>query len=171
MSKTFIISDTHFNHGNIIKYTNRPFTGIRHMNESMIHYWNETVGKNDLVYHLGDFAFSDQRNMMKLVESLNGRIIIIRGNHDRRGTGWLLECGFQEVHNILEIGPYILSHWPVSVSGINDKINFHGHTHNRILNSNKHKNFCVEVVNYRPVRFDFSKGIWGFDGSIQEFKL
>ena len=53
--KIYIISDTHFNHENIIKYCNRPFKDINEMNDAIIDNWNRIVKKDEIVYHLGDF--------------------------------------------------------------------------------------------------------------------
>lgn len=49
-------SDTHFGHANIIKYCNRPYKDTEEMNADLIKRWNSTVGKDDLVWHLGDFS-------------------------------------------------------------------------------------------------------------------
>jgi calcineurin-like phosphoesterase family protein len=46
-----------FFHRNIIQYSNRPFESVEDMNEQMIQRWNKQVKKDDIVYHLGDFAF------------------------------------------------------------------------------------------------------------------
>ena len=53
--------DSHFNHTNIIKYTDRPFKDIYHMNETIIKNWNERVKDEDTVFHLGDFCFKRKR--------------------------------------------------------------------------------------------------------------
>lgn len=72
-------SDTHFNHANIIKYCNRPFSSIQEMNETIINNWNSVVTKDDTVYHLGDFAFG---KVNEFANKLNGKIVLIKGNHD-----------------------------------------------------------------------------------------
>lgn len=71
--RRFIISDTHFGHANIIDYCNRPFRDVFDMDETLIRNWNEVVGKDDLVYHLGDFAFhKDKEDLMGLLSRLHG---------------------------------------------------------------------------------------------------
>ena len=82
--KIFFTSDTHFYHQNIIKYCNRPFNDASHMNESIIANWNSVVGPNDIVFHLGDFGLgSDVTRLVEIRHRLNGRIVLITGNHDR----------------------------------------------------------------------------------------
>ena len=85
----FFVSDTHFGHKNILKYTNRPFDTIEKMDEELILRWNTVVPENGLVYHLGDFALpgnngkSLRDRFRRYFQELNGQIILIKGNHDR----------------------------------------------------------------------------------------
>jgi len=79
----FFTSDTHFGHENIIKYCKRPFKDAAEMDKVLIRNWNRVVGPNDLVYHLGDFAVGGGPAGPYL-DQLNGRIILIHGNHDER---------------------------------------------------------------------------------------
>jgi len=78
--RKFVTSDHHFSHKNIITYCKRPFKSVEHMNQELIRRWNERVAKDDLVIHLGDFAF---KNVQHFIDSLNGYIIFIKGSHDR----------------------------------------------------------------------------------------
>lgn len=150
----WFISDTHFNHTNIIKYCNRPFSSTIEMNEHIISKWNDTINKNDTVHHLGDFALqSDKNTVLNLVSQLNGKIILILGNHDRHSKQWFLDCGFAEVHKSVEINQYILSHRPRLIDTLGDKINIHGHIHNAENNLDKSKyiNVSCEMLNYVPI--------------------
>ncbi len=47
-SRVFFTSDTHFNHANIIRFCNRPFKDVSHMNEAIISNWNRVVGQEIL---------------------------------------------------------------------------------------------------------------------------
>ena len=79
---TFFTSDTHFNHANIIRFCNRPFKDVEQMNEVMIANWNSVIGKDDTVFHLGDFCLGGAAEWTKILERLNGKIYLIMGNHD-----------------------------------------------------------------------------------------
>ena len=79
---TFFTSDTHFNHANIIKFCNRPFKDVEQMNEVMIANWNSVIGKDDTVFHLGDFCLGGAAEWTKILDRLNGKIYLIMGNHD-----------------------------------------------------------------------------------------
>ena len=75
-------ADTHFGHKNIIKYTDRPFGSVEEMDEALIANWNARVAPDDEVYHLGDFALNSPAQCRKIIDRLNGKIHLIRGNHD-----------------------------------------------------------------------------------------
>ena len=81
-SKVFFTSDTHFYHGNIIRFCNRPFKDVEMMNETIISNWNNTVGQDGIVFHLGDFCLGGSAEWSKILDRLNGKIYLIMGNHD-----------------------------------------------------------------------------------------
>ena len=84
---TWFTSDTHFNHTNIIKYCDRPFSDVNEMNEKIIRNWNERVVPDDRVFHLGDFGlFKRDKEPRSILNRLNGNIYLIRGNHDHTDT-------------------------------------------------------------------------------------
>ena len=77
----YFTSDTHFGHKNIIRFCDRPFKDVNEMNEILVKNWNDTVGVDDTVYFLGDFAMSFTP-VETITPRLNGRKILIAGNHD-----------------------------------------------------------------------------------------
>ena len=52
------------------------------MNETIISNWNNTVGQDDIVFHLGDFCLGGSAEWTRMLDRLNGRIYLIMGNHD-----------------------------------------------------------------------------------------
>lgn len=83
----FVTADLHLDHFNIIKYTNRPFRDLEHMNTTLVRNWNERVKEDDIVYHLGDFCFrggteGGLTKAKKWESQLNGKIVYVKGNHD-----------------------------------------------------------------------------------------
>ncbi len=95
--KSFVVSDTHFGHTNILLYepsraTHMHLSGHSSFDRYLVERWNERVGVNDSVLHLGDVAFGDGHIVAK---KLKGRITLIKGNHDRpkylkyyKSLGW-----------------------------------------------------------------------------------
>ena len=78
----FYISDTHFDHFNIMHYDNRRFNTVEEMNAKMIENWNKVVTKDDEVFILGDFCWDKEPRWIELLEQLNGQKTLIQGNHD-----------------------------------------------------------------------------------------
>jgi len=146
LSKTFAIGDTHFNHKNILKPECEPIRKkllgcetVEEMNQKIIERWNDVVGKNDLVYHLGDFSFGvfDARQ-------LNGHKILILGNHDRSADR-MLDAGFVECLPWAEVEwnkHILLSHCPFEKLPKN-YYQIHGHIHSKPAPTEKH--FCVSI--------------------------
>jgi calcineurin-like phosphoesterase family protein len=92
----YFSADHHFFHENIRTYCNRPFVSGKEMNAVMIERWNATVKPDDIVYHLGDFAFLLPLPRLKeLVASLNGTKFLIKGNHDK-SISRMKEAGFRD---------------------------------------------------------------------------
>lgn len=80
----FFTSDHHFGHKNIIQYCNRPFQSVDEMNEELVRRWNEKIGPEDKVYHLGDMAFaSSEKETREILDRLHGKIYLIKGNHEK----------------------------------------------------------------------------------------
>lgn len=177
----FLISDTHFGHTNTWqKFTVedgsplRPFTSTEEMDETMVENWNRVVRPQDTVYHLGDVVIA--RRNLETVKRLNGRKILIRGNHDIFRDKDYYEAGFEQIHGVrVFVDQFILSHIPLHPDCVGERFkrNVHGHLHgNRImidetLISSSHTQpgsylqpdprylcVCVEQINFTPVSFD-----------------
>ena len=84
----FFISDFHLFHKNVIKFDNRPFVTkdnapeLPAMHKAIITNWNSVVGKNDVVFYLGDLCFGRPEWADEVIWGLNGKIHYIMGNHD-----------------------------------------------------------------------------------------
>lgn len=168
---TWIISDTHFLHDNIIVYCKRPFKNATHMNEVMIERWNNRVKPGDLVYHLGDVGLTKGDALEKIIARLNGKKILALGNHDKSAQR-MMDFGFDYACESLTISHFnhllLLTHKPQKMNlGVNFVL--HGHIHNstpeeRVEHQNKGElvhipsfniNLSVEMINYEPVSLDW----------------
>jgi calcineurin-like phosphoesterase family protein len=123
----YFTSDTHFGHANVIKYCARPFADVAEMNAEMVRRWNARVRPEDTVYHLGDFAFGPQSVACSYRPQLNGRVILVRGNHD----GSMTRCrrmGFDDVFETMTVDGAHLSHHPPGYN-VDDGLYLCGHVH------------------------------------------
>ena len=115
-SKVFFTSDTHFGHANIIKFCDRPFANTAEMDETLIRNWNEKVGPDDVIFHLGDFAWGGSDVWTKLLTQLNGKKYLIIGNHDMKNLreGYLkyFEKVVSQMHIQIEGRSVYLNHYP-----------------------------------------------------------
>ena len=173
--KTWITSDHHFNHANILTFKDdegnliRPgFTDVQHMNEYMIKMWNKYIQPGDKVYHLGDAIMSESATAIgNIMRQLNGTKVLIRGNHDNAKLSIYAQY-FKDVratHTLRDRngGRYVLSHFPIHESSLTNVVNLHGHTHQREL-GHPYVNMCVEITNYMPIDFDSFNGFLVFKG-------
>jgi calcineurin-like phosphoesterase family protein len=83
--KLFFTSDTHLGHFNICKYCHRPFQSKSEMDQTLIANWNSVVPEDGIVVHCGDFMLPHDLNIkeyMRYLNKLNGRVLLLRGNHD-----------------------------------------------------------------------------------------
>ena len=152
-------SDSHFYHANIIKYCNRPFASVEEMNEKLIENWNSVVGKDDIVWCLGDFCLGpdQKKHIPELVSKLNGRINLILGNHDHNSVKFYYDAGFNRVYDrkVIINDFVILTHAPLMF--LNDNTPFFqvfGHVHCSELYPTFAKTgccVCVERHDYKPI--------------------
>jgi calcineurin-like phosphoesterase family protein len=128
----------HFNHAKMIKYSNRPFVDVEDMNNTIVANWNRKVGEDDTVYCLGDVLWRTGRAAdpggRRLLTSLNGRLHLIRGNHDK--DEYLYVDRFEQITDYLKLvledrTTLILFHFPIEDwdKGHKGSIHLHGHRH------------------------------------------
>lgn len=164
----YFTADTHFDHANIIKLCNRPFSDIAEMNETMIANWNKRVNNADTIYIVGDLLFRSN-NPETIISRLKGKKHLILGNHDR---SWLKKCDadryFESIDNLLFISDgkhkLTLCHYPMMTWPQANKGSYlvHGHIHANksaefwplIERSEFMLNAGVEVNDYIPITFD-----------------
>lgn len=159
----WLTSDTHFDHIKIIDYEKRPFTNNIEMTEQLITNWNSVVKPNDIIFHLGDVFFCKAERMKEIADQLNGRKILIRGNHDKGYSDTKFKkLGF-DVYNYYFINNMLLSHYPQQDTPLRTAImntdligNVHGHVHSQIdgLDQSIYKCVSVELTDYKPIHMN-----------------
>ena len=100
---TFVIADTHFGHKNVTEFepSRQVATvdgGYENQEEMLIDKWNSVVGPDDHIIVLGDYAW---KGIKEYTRRLNGKIELIVGNHDRRGSHAYMDAGFQYVYHTI----------------------------------------------------------------------
>jgi len=175
--KYFFTSDSHFGHKHIIDVQRQQFKSVEEMNNQLIANWNQIVGQDDIVYHLGDFAYRANSSMIKYVfENLQGTIHLIEGNHGKN----LIKVNknlnrFASISTRLEIqipdtevsGGFqwiVLDHYPmISWHGsFRNTWQLHGHSHSALPDIFFHPqryNVAVELNDYRPLEYNEIKNI------------
>lgn len=156
MANVFFLADPHFGDDRIRKYENRPFPDTAAMDAALIQRWNDTVSPEDTVYVLGDFGADGYEKDM--LARLNGRIFLVKGNHDTKSNADYRRFGFEEVydHPIILDGFWILSHDALYVNTNMPYANLFGHVHNNPIFkdfSSQHFCVCVERIDYTPIAF------------------
>jgi len=178
MPAVFLVSDTHFGHAGVCRFTRadgctplRPWTDPEEMDEAMVAAWNERVRPNDKVYHLGDVVIN--RRALPILNRLNGDKVLIRGNHDIFKDEDYTPY-FRSLRGYHVMNGMILSHIPIHEESLGRfGVNIHGHLHaNRVM---RYKTFedgviptiplekvidiryhcvCVEQTDFAPILFE-----------------
>ncbi len=167
--RTFVTSDLHLDHTNIIKYCKRPFLNTKDMNRTLVNNWNNTVSKKDKVYFLGDMSFGkESRSADYWLTKLNGDTFFIRGfsykptgernQHDRISK---TKNVFDSLIIEYKGRRFFLVHDPANIPSSWDDWAICGHHHNNKLDEcpfidkkNKRINISTELTKFRPVDMD-----------------
>lgn len=144
----FVTADTHYNHGNIIKHCDREFESREQMNEVILERWNSVVGPDDIVWHLGDVAWGSRQYYDEFFHSVNGRLVVFVGNHDRtryfdqyKEEGKIIATyPYEAMHTVMQCGRVIqiahspddLGRWPKINMRQQSPVRLCGHVHNSL---------------------------------------
>ena len=163
----FFTADTHFGHGNVIRFCGRPFPSAGEMDEALIQNWNARVTGNDTVYILGDLFFRSA-DAEEVLRRLKGKKRLIVGNHD---SSWMTKFDysryFLSVDKFLETSDgkrsLTLCHYPLLTwKHAQRSYMIHGHIHNDtsadywplLAARDNVPNAGVDINAFRPVSFD-----------------
>ena len=154
---TWIISDTHFNHDNIVKYCGRPENHTQLIEDN----WFAAIAADDTVLHLGDLFMGPRRDSLTILERLPGRKHFIKGNHDKQPDRLYADLGWKRVEDFVYFrdGNYriLFSHYPDTEHLADWTVNIHGHIHNNGYPegtdfNRDYRNVSIEVMDYKPVK-------------------
>ena len=160
MSKLFLTADLHLGHENIIKYENRPFANKESMDAVIIKKWNSVVSNRDKVIVAGDVSFYNKGKTSEIINRLNGKKILVKGNHDSRNNNWWLDVGFDEVSSypIIYKDWFVISHEPPTYyNSATPYFYIYGHVHSSDMYQTITKQtacVCVERWEYTPVELN-----------------
>lgn len=171
-----VTSDQHFNHEAVIRYSRRPFASVEEMNERLIEGHNATVGRSETCLFLGDFAFGTIDQAQEVLARLNGRKVLVVGNHDRSAArmaklgfdlvvdrltttvgGQLVRAshrpyaGMRSAEEAQPLGSGSLSTWPREGR---EGFLLHGHTHLTKRREGQAVHVGVDAWDYRPARIE-----------------
>jgi calcineurin-like phosphoesterase family protein len=152
----FFTSDTHFGDPRVLRIDRRPFPTIPAHDEALIARWNETIGPDDEVWFLGDFALGPSpEHVAALLATLNGQKHLIIGNNDGPDTlaapGWASVQHYAEI--VVDERPLVLCHYPFRTWNRMGRgvIDLHGHSHGKLKPAPRQYDVGVDSWDFRPV--------------------
>ena len=159
----FFTSDHHFGHGGARGLFRRPFATTAAMDAAMVARWNEVVGPDDEVWHLGDFAVrQSEARMGELLDALPGAKHLIVGNNDGAATAGLTQWASVQHYAELEVeGTWlILCHYPLRTWNRIGRgaLNLHGHSHGRLAPLPRQVDVGVDCWDFRPITLAAIRG-------------
>lgn len=163
-ANTWVVSDSHFGHDNIVGFCHRP---LDH-EQVMIAEWRKEVPDDATVLHLGDLAYRSNARFKHLTakELTGARKLLIKGNHDKQRFSFYRDSGFKLTYPFsINYDRYLVSfsHYPWDDSEEGRAIQaydlrLHGHIHNNGYSRDAyvpflrgHINLSLEQTKYKPV--------------------
>lgn len=155
--QAWFTADTHFGHGNIIRYCNRPFLSdeekrqleqlgprgkwrvsdetVRRHDEALLSAINERVGANDLLYIVGDFCMGTLYEAASYRGRINCRnVFLVWGNHDHRAVAPVFSDTFEQAMVEVRGQAIWLNHYPMRSwnRSFHGSWQLYGHVHGRL---------------------------------------
>lgn len=146
----------------------RGFQDEFYHDEHLIDMWNRTVHKKDLTFILGDVTMEKSDHYFQL-DRLNGRKIVVLGNHDLPKHVPELLKHVESVAGMVDYKGCVLTHAPIHPNEVAFcRLNIHAHIHENklweVATSNRyadeghkivktlHKYRCVDahLIGYKP---------------------
>jgi calcineurin-like phosphoesterase family protein len=170
MSKVWFTSDTHFNHyygevgtgTGVLRFQakTRPFASGAEMDAKIIDNINELVGKDDTLYHLGDFCWRNSLVGHYRARINCRKIVLIRGNHEGGRDG--LRKHFSAVEDLLEVKVnnqlIVMCHYAMKVWNKSHYGTWHlyGHSHGSLFDDPHSRSIDVGVDCWglKPISFE-----------------
>ena len=174
----YFTADTHFGRDDFFNegYTERPklWKNAQEMDEALIKSWNETVGREDTVFLLGDFSnYDDPIKNQRIWNKLNGKKKLIVGNHDtlKRIDERNFPFGKIAFPSCITVNTanweLFLTHFPcidwtnkckwINGEQVDYSIQLYGHVHDNPvpeLEGKRAYNVGVDNNNFRPISLD-----------------
>lgn len=170
--ETYFMADPHFDHFNVIKYSNRPYQNVDEMNNSIIDNINAVVKETDDLYIVGDFWGSTEEAMKSYLRRIKCKnLFFIYGNHDKKiRHNKQLQGFFKSLDEYKEISindpetnqpqKICLFHYPILEwnGAFRGSWMLHGHTHGNLeypesLKDKKIADVGLDCWNQFPVSF------------------
>lgn len=155
----FFTADTHYTHQRTLELSRRPFLTVQDMDEAMITRTNAMCGRQDLLYHVGDYGD------YSTVRQINVPTILICGNYEyddinkqfggdfQQFRKNLLALGFKDVVlNNLIVGDMYLNHFPNN--RLENRFNLFGHIHRLQMVKRNGLNVGVDCHDYCPISME-----------------
>lgn len=161
------ISDLHFGHLNMA--IKRGYKDLDTYHKDIIDKYNSVAGKKTMMIIPGDITM-EKKSFYPLLNELNGRKIIVGGNHDLREHSREMLNFVESIVGALEYKGCIVTHIPIHASEVDRfRFNIHGHTHEHLVMrffynplvvktreevDKRYKNVSWERLNGVPVSMD-----------------
>jgi calcineurin-like phosphoesterase family protein len=152
----YFTADTHFGDRRVLNIDRRPFLDLATHDAALIENWNNVVGKDDEIWHLGDFMAARGGNCDEMLAKLHGRKHLIIGNNDPESvttaSGWTSAQHYAEIE--LDGQLLVLCHYPFRTwNKVGKKsVNFHGHSHGRLKPLPRQHDVGVDAHGFHPRR-------------------